>query len=311
MLAAADALKAGNYKITYRGPGPCKGRILSDQRHGKEYPAKISLGAETTKNPVVWQVTKLGLGEITLQAINRASCCPAKISYKSSSCSSKTAQLDKSGTFKFKLTTIDKLKSLYRLDASSRRTCSAKGYGRLGPIASSTARRCDQSSNNGIQLNLMNSASQNMQWKFTLISLPSPPPSPPSLPSPSPISPLFTFPHPPPPPPAVGPVRPNNFCSFPTTRSIISGRRIKSTLSGIRPCYGPRVANSGECCSQCQADPTCIAWTFTKPMDCRGQGIPDVASTGACYLIEEETGSYEPLLSFDYVSGWAFSKRSH
>ena len=112
-------------------------------------------------------------------------------------------------------------------------------------------------------------------------------------------------------PPAVGPVRPNNFCSFPTTRSIISGRRIKSTLSGIRPCYGPRVANSGECCSQCQADPTCIAWTFTKPMDCRGQGIPDVASTGACYLIEEETGSYEPLLSFDYVSGWAFSKRSH
>ena len=110
-----------------------------------------------------------------------------------------------------------------------------------------------------------------------------------------------------PPPPTVGPARPDNFCSFPTTQKVISGRRIKSTLSGIRPCFGPRVANPGECCAQCQADPTCIAWTFTKPMDCRGQGIPDVASTGACYLIDTTTGEYDPIQNFQYISGKAFT----
>ncbi|KAG7671787.1 hypothetical protein Ndes2526B_g07308 [Nannochloris sp. 'desiccata'] len=134
----------------------------------------------------------------------------------------------------------------------------------------------------------------------------SPPPPPPNSPppaSPPPPPPAVPFP----PPPSVGPARPENFCSFPTTRSVIAGRRIQSTLSGIRPCYGPRAASSSECCAQCQADPTCIAWTFTQPLDCRAQGLYDVASTGACYLIDTYTGSYEPIQSFEYTSGRAFT----
>jgi hypothetical protein len=116
-----------------------------------------------------------------------------------------------------------------------------------------------------------------------------------------------SFPPPrfPPPPPDL-PVRPENFCSFPTPRTMIAGRRVKSTLSGIRPCSGPRVASSNECCDQCKADPTCIAWTFTRPLDCREQGIFDVPSTGACYLIDTYTGSYEPIQGFEYTSGRAF-----
>jgi hypothetical protein len=84
------------------------------------------------------------------------------------------------------------------------------------------------------------------------------------------------------------------------------GRRLlNSILSGIRPCVGPRVASAGDCCTACLAATGCVAWSFTKAFDCRSQGITDVASTGACYLIDSYTGSYDPLdaLSFVYASG--------
>lgn len=110
----------------------------------------------------------------------------------------------------------------------------------------------------------------------------------------------------PPPSPAKLPARRENFCKKnPTTRAVFSGRRIKSTLSGINPCFGPRAANSGECCDQCQADPTCIAWTFTQALDCREHGARDGPRTGACYLIETYTGSYEPIQWLEYTSGRA------
>lgn len=83
------------------------------------------------------------------------------------------------------------------------------------------------------------------------------------------------------------------------------GRRLNSTLSGIRPCAGPRAASAGDCCASCLAAPGCVAWSFTKPLDCRSQAIADVASTGACYLIDAYTGAYDPLepAAFAYASG--------
>jgi PAN domain len=180
----------------------------------------------------------------------------------------------------------------------SRKTCNAKGYGRLGPIVASTAKRCDQSLNNGVQLNLMTSATSSMQWKFILIAPPSPPPSP-------------SPPAPPAPPPSPPP-RPLNFCRKTPTRKVYSGRRIASTLSGIRPCYpnSPRVASPQECCSQCWDEPTCIAFMFIKDggLDCRGQGLPSPADTGACYLMDSYSGSYEPEnQGFSYFSSKAFT----
>jgi hypothetical protein len=42
-------------------------------------------------------------------------------------------------------------------------------------------------------------------------------------------------------------------------------------------------------------------------LDCRGQGLPDVASTGACYLMDVYTGSYDPdNKAFGYYSAKAF-----
>jgi hypothetical protein len=81
------------------------------------------MGSPSSTSPVLWQVTRstTANAEITLQAINRASCCPAKLSYNSNSCSSKTAQLSKTGGLRFKFSTVDKLKKIYRLDAAVRK----------------------------------------------------------------------------------------------------------------------------------------------------------------------------------------------
>ena len=124
---------------------------------------------------------------------------------------------------------------------------------------------------------------------------------------------LQATPYPPPPPPSRKQSPPRlpppqrNFCNTgPTTTKFFSGRRINSTTSGIRPCYGPRAFSSSDCCSFCQSNPGCVAWSFTKAIDCRAQGIPDVPSTGACYLLAEYTGGYDTDPAFVYTSGRAF-----
>jgi len=189
----------------------------------------------------------------------------------------------------------------------ARRTCNAKGFGRLGPSAPAAAKRCDRSFNNGLQLNLMTSATSKMQWKFVLVIPPSPPPPPPSPPPPPPS---------PPPPPAAPapppspPPRPSNFCTKTPKRAVYSGRRVASALSGIRPCFpqSPRANSPQECCRQCLDDDTCIAFTFIRDggLDCRAQGLEVPFNTGACYLIDTYTGSYEPIQSFAYYSSKAF-----
>jgi hypothetical protein len=43
-------------------------------------------------------------------------------------------------------------------------------------------------------------------------------------------------------------------------------------------------------------------------LDCRGQGLLNVKSTGACYLMDYYTGSYDPEQpSFGYYSAKAFA----
>ncbi len=113
-------MKEGNYKIVYGGPGPCKGRLLSYKKYGNAYPDKVTLGSPASTSPVLWQLDQVGNGEVILNAINRASCCPAKLSYASNTCTSKTAQLQKTGSMRFKLIGVDRLKSIYRLDAAVR-----------------------------------------------------------------------------------------------------------------------------------------------------------------------------------------------
>ena len=203
----------------------------------------------------------------------------------------------------------------------ARASCGNKGVSRLGPVAPSNANRCE-GANNGVKLLASTTATQTMFWKFILVSPPPPPPSPPP-PPPSPPPPVVTLPPTPiptsvplpSPPPTLAPSPPRlpNFCSLPVTRKVFSGRRISSTLGGIRPCYPttPRAVSTQDCCNQCFADPTCLAFTFVKGggLDCRGQGLPDVASTGACYLMDAYTGSYDPIdTSFGYYSIKGFKR---
>lgn len=289
------------------------------RRYDQLYPGTVSFDSGTATNPVTWEITEAGPGEITMKAINRAACCPARLAYQTP-CGSTNVALLKSGLTRFRAKSIDASNGIYRLNAAARATCGTKGVSRLGPAAPANARRCD-GANNGIKLLPSTSATQGMLWKFIRISPPPPPPSPPP-PPPSPIpsppppvrqSPSPSIPVPSPPPTFTSPPRLPNFCSFPTTRKVFSGRRINSTLSGIRPCYpaSARAASSGDCCNQCFANPSCVAFTFVKGggLDCRSQGLPDVASTGACYLMDAYTGSYDPEnTAFGYYSVRGFKR---
>ena len=49
----------------------CIGRVFGYQRNGKDVPGRVSLGAASTKNPGLWQVTNMARSnrEITLTAV--------------------------------------------------------------------------------------------------------------------------------------------------------------------------------------------------------------------------------------------------
>ena len=148
-----------------------------------------------------------------------------------------------------------------------------------------------------------------MYWRFFQVKSLAPKND--SPPSPSPFSPPEIDP-PPPPSPSSPPNQPTSLCSRPTVRKIFTGRRISSTLSGIRPCFAtsPRPRTPGECCAACEAEPSCVAFTFLDVggLDCRREeGSMD---SGACYLMDSYTGSYDPLEeAFGYHSSNAFLTR--
>lgn len=57
-------------------------------------------------------------------------------------------------------------------------------------------------------------------------------------------------------------------------------------------------------------EPSCVAFTFLDNggLDCRKEG--GVAASGACYLLDSYTGSYDPLEeAFGYHSSNAFLSR--
>ena len=98
-LLQSSTLPNGIYRINYQGSGPCKGvwmclyfdiislpiiylmhgcsyyicigRVFGYQRNGKDVPGRVSLGAASTKNPGLWQVTNMARSnrEITLTAV--------------------------------------------------------------------------------------------------------------------------------------------------------------------------------------------------------------------------------------------------
>lgn len=196
-LLQTSGLPNGIYRINYQGPGPCRGRVLGYVRNSKDSPGRASLGAATASNPVLWQVTNMAgnTREITLTAINRASCCRARLRYSSPrGCNSDTVNLANDGGLRWRFVSVKP--GLFRLNAAKRTdNCPSSALGRLGPAAT-TGRRCDFPYNT-IRLHRVNFASQDMIWKFTRISPPPPPPSPPPSPPPPRSPPQIPTPSPP------------------------------------------------------------------------------------------------------------------
>ncbi len=219
LLQATNTLPNGIYRISYAGGGACQGKFLNYKRYDNTSPAKVNLASSSSSNPVLWEIQNVAgkNQQITMNAINRASCCPQKLGYpRPSTCSSSAIDLGTSGNgLRWKFVGISGQPNVYRLSAAIRtERCSSSSYlGRLAPTAAKSG-GCEKPKNT-ITLAKMDSSSQSMHWKMIRVSPPPPPPSPP--PSPPPPSP----PPPSPPPPPNGfplPPSPKPFKSPPPPR---------------------------------------------------------------------------------------------
>jgi hypothetical protein len=76
------------------------GKPLTYARNGKAYPALPSISQESTKNAALWQLSNVGNGQVTLEAAQRASCCPANLGYQLP-CNSTVVQLLKKGAMRW------------------------------------------------------------------------------------------------------------------------------------------------------------------------------------------------------------------
>lgn len=81
------------------------------------YPGVVSFDSGTSTNPVTWEITDAGNGEITMKAINRAAASPARLAYQTP-CGSTNVALLKSGLTRFRAKSIDGANGIYRLNAA-------------------------------------------------------------------------------------------------------------------------------------------------------------------------------------------------
>lgn len=184
---ASEVLEDGNYKIRYEGPGPCNGKYLVYQRFGKDLPARISLGsASTDKSPVLWTVRTVAhesslRGQFTLTTTNRAAGFTQPMTYRPRSCNSPTVTIDDQGIRRWRLQPVDVCQSLFRINAVERgpSACgSGRGVGRLGPSTLSGSVCAGVASKDGVRMWPLNSATQNMTFRFVIIGAPLRPPLP-------------------------------------------------------------------------------------------------------------------------------------
>ena len=116
-------------------------KFLNYQRYGKTSPAKVNLASSASTNPVLWQVQNVAgkNQQITLNAINRASCCPQKLGYRiPRTCSGSAVDLGTPGAgLRWKFVGVSGQPYVYRLSAAARtERCPGSSYrGRLAPTA--------------------------------------------------------------------------------------------------------------------------------------------------------------------------------
>ena len=65
----------------------------------------------------MWEIGDAGNGEITMRAMNRATCCTARLSYQTP-CNSATVALPKGGLTRWRAKAIDASNGIFRLDAA-------------------------------------------------------------------------------------------------------------------------------------------------------------------------------------------------
>jgi len=78
------------------------GRPLTYPKYGKAYPGLAKISPESARNAALWQLSNAGNGQITLEAMQRAQCCPAKLGYQSP-CKSTSVRLAKKGVLRWVL----------------------------------------------------------------------------------------------------------------------------------------------------------------------------------------------------------------
>jgi len=212
LLQTKTSIPDGIYRISYAGGGPCQGKFLNYKRYDNKSPANVNLASSSSSNPVLWQVKNVPgkSQQITLTAINRASCCPQRLGYaRPRSCSSSQVDLGtRLNGLRWKFNGIQGQPNVYRLSAAIRNeSCKGSKYlGRLAPTAAK-ARSCEYPKNTITLASMGNS--QSILWRMISVAPPPPPPSPPP-PSPPPPSPPQPSPPPPSPPSSLAtPPRPS------------------------------------------------------------------------------------------------------
>ncbi|KAL4516856.1 hypothetical protein Ndes2437A_g00974 [Nannochloris sp. 'desiccata'] len=124
LLQTTTSLPDGIYRISYAGAGPCQGKFLNYKRYDNKSPAKVNLAPFSSKNPVLWQVKNVPgkSQQITLTAINRASCCLQRLGYaRPRTCSSTQVDLGtRLNGLRWKFNGISGQSNVYGLSAAIR-----------------------------------------------------------------------------------------------------------------------------------------------------------------------------------------------
>lgn len=260
----------------------CTDRYLSYRK--RDDSTRVYLGSSSAEWPRTWTAEWLGERDFKFYTDKRSEEDGAKLSY-STKCSSTDVKVENKSWRKWRLLEVDEDEGLYRVIAINKKEKCGKPYlGRLAPEAVAKGTKC--SKNKELNLMKIERSTQTILWRFTPVAgqAPKAPDTPP--------------------PESAQPCIPQEEekedrssgrgtldCSVQLKR-VVSGRRL--TMSSLAPCgFNSNATTSNDCCSLCKNNDKCSSWMFTKPLNCRSQGIGDDMSV--CYLMSDFTGSYDIL----------------